>query len=184
MWQAASKVVPNTPCFPVSVSLSVIPVPWVWLYLVTCFYKYSKSDGLSLFRLGYKKVLASILACPLSCALKKTISHFVSFPVELTWQKSSTGTWSQQPLKTWWLPVAVCMSLDCKQTLSPSSPEVTEALADSLQPCERPWARFPQLSHTHKIPDHRNWDNTFVLRCYIWGYLLGINWELTQDVTL
>lgn len=74
VFKLASKVAPNTPCLLVFMSLSVILSPWVWLDLVTYFYTYGKGNEMSLLRLGYKKLLASRLGCPVSFALRETIS--------------------------------------------------------------------------------------------------------------
>jgi len=66
------------------------------------FSKYDKSEWVNLtaklFRLGYKKALAFMVGCPLSFALRETISNFVNFSVEL--MRQGPGVSGQQPVKT------------------------------------------------------------------------------------
>lgn len=67
------------------------------VYLVNCFQwtGYSKSDGLSLPRLGYKKIVASILCSSVLSwllPLRETRYHVVSWPVERPiWQGTKGG---------------------------------------------------------------------------------------------
>lgn len=116
-----------------------------------------------------------MLGCCLSFALRETISHFVSFSVEL--MRQGPGVSGQQPVKTWCLPGVMCMSLDCKQILPPLSFEMTEALAYTQTA-----ALWTTLSWMPPAKPHSGPWSTKTERICVCCFKLNLGWFVRQQL--